>query len=50
MKGLMRVFSGGPAMWRMENDWTAKKGYIGECAGNHLVGSPQKRWNDTPKD
>ena len=35
---------------RMENDRIAKIAYVGECAGIHSVGSPQKKWIDTVKD
>ena len=31
----------------MENDRIAKKMYVGECVGSHLVGSPWKRWIDS---
>ena len=34
---------------RMENDRTVKV-YVGECAGNHSVGSLRKRWIDNVKD
>ena len=34
----------------MENDRIAKKVYVGECAGSHSVGRPQKRWIDTVKN
>ena len=50
-KGL-KVFSGGSAMWR---EWrgiarTAKRVYVGECAGSRSMGRPRKRWLDTVKD
>ena len=34
----------------MERDRITKRVYIGECAGNHLVGKPWKRWTDTMKE
>ena len=37
-------------MERMEKDRNTKRVYVGECAGNHLVGRPQKRWIDTVKE
>ena len=46
----MKVFSGGSAMWRVEEERIAKKVYVGECAGSRLVGRPRKRWNDSVKD
>ena len=33
----------------MENDRMAKRVYVGECAGNHSLGRPRKRWIDTVK-
>ena len=43
----MKVDEGVPRWFghveRMENDRIAKRGYVGECAGNHSVGRPQKR-------
>ena len=33
-----------------ENDRFAKRIYVGECAGNHSVSRPRKRWVDTVKD
>ena len=35
---------------RMENDTTAKRFYVGECAGNRSLGWPRKRWIDTLKE
>ena len=29
---------------RMENDRIAKRVYIGECAGSHVVDKPRKSW------
>ena len=43
MEGLMKVFSGGSAMWRMI-------GLLGECAGSRSLGRLRKRWIDTVKD
>ena len=37
-------------MERKENDRITKRVYVGECAGNHSVGRPRKRWIDTVKD
>ena len=34
---------------RMERDMIAKRVYVGECAGNHSVDRPKKRWIDTAK-
>ena len=34
---------------RMERNRIANRVYVGECAGNHSVGRPQKRWIDTMK-
>ena len=28
----------------------AKRVYVGECVGSHLVGRPRKRWIDSVKD
>ena len=33
----------------MENDRTAKRVYVGECAGSRSMGMPRKRWIDTMK-
>ena len=35
---------------RMERDRIAKSVYVGECAGSHSVGRPQKIWIDTMKE
>ena len=35
---------------RRENDRIAESIYIEECAGNHAVGRPWKRWIDIVKD
>ena len=40
-KRLMKVFSDG-SMERMESDRIAKRVYVGECAGNHSVGTPEE--------
>ena len=37
-------------MERMENDRTAKKVDVGECAGSCLVGRTRNGWIDTVKD
>ena len=37
-------------MERMEKERIAKRVYVGECAGSHSVGRPQKRWIDTVKE
>ena len=34
----------------MERDRIAKRVNIGECAGSHSVGRPQKIWTDTVKE
>ena len=34
----------------MENDRFAKRVYVGEHAGSHLLGRLWKRWNDTMKE
>ena len=34
----------------MEKDRIAKRVYVGECAGSHLLGRLQKRGIDTVKD
>ena len=38
------VFLGFGHVERMENERTAKRVNVGECAGRRLVGRPQKRW------
>ena len=35
---------------RMERDRTAKRVYVGVCAGSRSVCKPQKRWIDTVKE
>ena len=35
---------------RMENDRIAKRVYVGECAGSHSMGRPQKKCIETMKD
>ena len=37
-------------MKKMKRDRIAKGVYVGECAGSHPVGRPQKRWIDTVKE
>ena len=34
---------------RMDSDRIAKRVYVGECADNHSVGRPRKRWIDNVK-
>ena len=46
-KGVLRWFS---HVEGMEKDRIAKRVYVGECAGSHSVGRPQKRWIDTMKE
>ena len=46
-EGILRWFS---HVDRMEKNRIAKRGYVGECAGGHSVGSPRKRWIDTMKE
>ena len=51
-KGLDGRIDEGVLRWfghvvRMERDRTAKKVYVGECAGTHSVDRPRKRWIDT---
>ena len=37
-------------MERMEKERIAKRVYVGECAGSHSVGRPQKKWIDIVMD
>ena len=46
-EGVFRSFG---HMGRMENNRTAKRVYVRECAGSHSVGRPRKRWIGTVKD
>ena len=46
-EGVLWFFS---SVERMENDRIAKRVYVGETAGSHLVGRSQKRWIDAVKD
>ena len=32
---------------KIEKDRIAKNVIVGECAGSHSVGRPEKRWTDT---
>ena len=53
-KGLDERIDEGMLQWfghleMMESDRTAKRIYVGECAGSHSVGRPWKRWIDTMK-
>ena len=50
MKRLMKVFSGGSAMWREWRMIRLLKGSVGVCAGSRPVGGPRMRWIDTMKD
>ena len=34
----------------MERDRTAKRVYVGECAGSRSMGRPRKRWIDIVKE
>ena len=34
----------------MENDRTAERVYVEDCASSRSVGRPRKRWIDTLKD
>ena len=47
IKELCRCFG---HMERMKNGRITKRRHVGECAGSHSVGRPQKRWIDTVKD
>ena len=46
-EGVLWFFS---SVERMENDRIAKRVYVGETAGSHLVDRSQKRWIDAVKD
>ena len=53
--GLDKRINEGVLQWfgyveRMEKERIAKVVYIGECAGNHSVGRPRKRWIDSMKE
>ena len=52
MKGLDERIDEGMLQWfgYVERDRIAKRGYVGECAGNHSVGRLRKRWIDTVKE
>ena len=54
-KGLDKRNDEGVLQWfshveRMEKDGIAKRVYVGECAGNHSVVRPWKRWIDAMKE
>ena len=49
MKRVMKVSRWFTHLERMENDRIAKRFYVRECAGNHSMGKPRKRWIDTVK-
>ena len=44
MKGLMKVCSGGLAMWRGWRGIGFPTEYVVGCAGSRSVGRPWKRW------
>ena len=46
----MKVSYGCSAMWKGWRGTGLPREYVRECAGNRLVGRPQKRWIDTVKD
>ena len=46
MKGLIKVFSGGSALWK---EWRMI-GLLKECVGSHSLGRAGKKWIDTVKD
>ena len=50
-KGLSERIDEGILWWfsHVERDRITEGFYVGECAGNHLVGRPWKRWIDTVK-
>ena len=50
MKGLMKVSSGGSAIWRGWKVTGLPRVYVRECDGSHSVGKPRKRWIDTAKE
>ena len=50
MKGMMKACYGCLAMWRGWRGIGLQRVYVGECAGNRLVGRPRKRWIDTLKE
>ena len=54
-KGMDEKIDEGVLRWfghvqRMENNKTAKRVCVGDCAGSLSVGRPMKRWIDTVKD
>ena len=54
-KGVNKKIDEGVLRWfghveRMKNDMTAKRVFVGECAGSLSVGRPRKRWIDTVND
>ena len=54
-KGMDEKINEGLLWWfghveRMEWDKIGKRVYVGECAGNRLVGRPRKRWIYTMKE
>ena len=50
MKRMMKVSYSGSVMWRGWRDKITKSVYVGECAGSHSMGRPEKRWIDTMKE
>ena len=46
-EGVLRWFG---HVERIENNKTAKRVHVGECAGSHSVARARKRWIDTVKD
>ena len=55
MKGVDKRIKEGVLQWygyveRMENDRSAKRVCVGECAGSCSVGRTPKRWIDTMKE
>ena len=49
MKGLMKVFSDGLAIWRESRMTESLRGSMWECASSHSLGRPQKKLVDTMK-
>ena len=51
-KGLHERIDEGVLQWfsHVERDRIARRVYVGECAGSHSVGRPQKRWIDMVKE
>ena len=51
-KGVDEMIAEGVLRWfgHVERDRTAKRVYVGECAGSLSVGRPGKKWIDTVKE